>query len=242
MSLNLALRDDVVSIVDGIRAAGGGTADILVLQEVVQNAGQQNVAERIAAALSGASAAGDQYEAVFRPAFSLSDGRASGLATISRFPVSSARVLALKRFSLGFRSRERTALAATIDTPSGPVRTYNVHLDTRINGGDRIEQIAGVIEDLDTAPGRAIVAGDFNTNDHLWLFHTVPLPFLGRQGHGLERYMSRHGLLSAFPGAPTHDVLRMRLDWMFLKGLRPTVREIHPLDISDHHALVARVR
>ena len=231
MSLNLAMREDVGEIVDGIRALGGDTADVMVLQEVIEVPGNPRVADRIAAELG--------FDVVYRPGFAIGDGRSVGLATLSRFPILEARVLDLKRFALTFRSRERTALAVTLDTPSGPLRTYNVHLDTRINGGDRVDQIADVIQDIDAGPGRAIVAGDFNTNDHLWLFHTIPVPFLGRQGSGLERYMARHGLLSAFENGATHDALRMRLDWMFLKGLRATSRSIQPTRISDHHALIA---
>lgn len=233
MSLNLAMSDDVDGIVEEIRNVGGDRADVLVFQEVLKKDGAPDVAARIASAL------GAGFEAVYRPGFSAGLGRSVGLATVSRFPVADARVINLKHFTLAFRSRARTALAVTLETPSGPLRTYNVHLDTRINAGDRVQQVADVIQDLDSAPGRAIIAGDFNTNDNLWLFHAIPLPFLGRQGNGLEHYMSRHGLVSAFSGGSTHDMLRMRLDWIFLKDLRPTTRAIHPMAISDHHALIA---
>ena len=230
MSLNLAMQDDVDRLVAGIRLAGGDAADILVLQEVVQKKDEPSVAERIAAELG--------LEAVFRPSFKIGDDRSIGLATLSRFPIVDARPLPLKKFSLGYRSRERTALRVTLDTPAGPLRTYNVHLDTRINGGDRVDQVADIIQDIDTAPGGALVAGDFNTNENLWLLHTIPLPFLGRQGSSLEHYMARHGLRSAFDGGATHDTLRMRLDWMFLKDMRATARAIHPTKVSDHHALL----
>ena len=233
MSLNLALREDVDRVVGAIRAIGGETADVIALQEVVERPGQPSVAHRIGEALG--------LEAVYQPGFALGDGRWSGQATLSRLPIVDSRALTLKRFNLAFRTRERTALAVSVETPAGPLRTYNVHLDTRINGGDRIDQVADVIEDIHTARGPALIAGDFNTNDHLWLFHTIPLPFLGRQGSGLERYMARHGLLSAFQGGPTHDTLRMRLDWMFLRGVRATARAIHPMDISDHHALMVSI-
>ena len=66
----------------------------------------------------------------------------------------------------------------------------------------------------------------------------LQLPFLGRQGSSLERYMARHGLRSAFERGATHDTLRMRLDWMFLKDMRATARAIHPTNVSDHHALL----
>jgi len=230
MSLNLAMQDDVDRLVAGIRLAGGGEADVLVLQEVVRTGDQPSVADRIAAQLG--------LEAVFQPSFKIGDDRSVGLATLSRFPIVDSRPLPLKKFSLGYRSRERTALRVTLDTPAGPLRTYNVHLDTRINGGDRVDQVADIIEDIDTGPGSALVAGDFNTNENLWLLHTIPLPFLGRQGSSLEHYMARHGLRSAFDGGATHDTLRMRLDWMFLKDMRATARAIHPTKVSDHHALL----
>lgn len=230
MSLNLAMQDDVEGLVAGIRLAGGDTADVLVLQEVLQTGDQPSIADRIAAELG--------LHAAFRPSFSLGGDRAIGLATLSRFPIVDARALPLKKFSLLYRSRERTALRVTLDTPAGPLRTYNVHLDTRINGGDRVDQVAAIIEDIDRAPGGALVAGDFNTNDNLWLLHTIPLPFLGRQGSSLEHYMARHGLRSAFDGGATHDMLRMRLDWMFLKDMQATARAIHPTKVSDHHALL----
>ena len=230
MSLNLAMQDDVGRLVEGIRLVGGDTADVLVFQEVLQVKGQPSVADRIAAELG--------LEAAFRPSFNIGGDRSIGLATLSRFPIVDARALPLKKFSLLYRSRERTALRVTLDTPAGQLRTYNVHLDTRINGGDRVDQVAGIIEDIDMAPGSALVAGDFNTNDNFWLLHTIPLPFLGRQGSSLEHYMARHGLRSAFDRGATHDTLRMRLDWMFLKDMRATARAIHPTAVSDHHALL----
>ena len=230
MSLNLAMQDDVDRLVAGIRRVGGDTADVLVFQEVLQTKGQPSIADRIADELG--------LQVAFRPSFSIGADRTVGLATLSRFPIADARALPLKKFSLLYRSRERTALRVTLDTPAGPLRTYNVHLDTRINGGDRVDQVAGIIEDIDSAPGGALVAGDFNTNDNLWVLHTIPLPFLGRQGNSLEHYMARHGLRSAFDHGATHDTLRMRLDWMFLKDMQATARAIHPTDVSDHHALL----
>ena len=222
LSLNLARREDVAPVAAEIRAIGGATADVLVLQEVTESPARPGFARELAASL------GPDFVTFAGP----------GLAVLSRVPIADGRVLALKRFNLTFRSRDRTALAVTLETTSGPLRIYNVHLDTRINGGDRIDQIADVIEDIHRGPGPAIVAGDFNTNDHLWLFHTLPLPYLGRQASGLERYMYRHGFLSAFQNGATHDTLRMRLDWLFLKGMRATQRSIHPMEFSDHHALV----
>jgi len=234
VSLNLEMREDVARILDGIRGVGADRADVLLLQEVVQAEGARSVGDQIAEALG--------LEAAYQPSFRIEGNRYVGLATLSRFPITQSRALPLKRFSLMFRSRERSALAVTLETPAGPFNTYNVHLDTRINGGDRVDQVADIVKDMEAVPGRALVAGDFNTNEYLWVFHTIPLPFLGRQGSGLERYMAKHGLRSAFERGSTHDTLRMRLDWIFLRDLQPTARAIHPMDISDHHALVVTMQ
>lgn len=233
LSLNLAMREDVDRIAAEMRAIGAGAADIMLLQEVVERPGRASVAHQL----------GERFglNAVFQNGFGLGDGRSVGLATLGRFPSRDTRVFALKRFDLAFRSRDRIALGVTLDTPAGPLRTYNVHLDTRINTGDRLAQVGSVVDEIRGLAEAAIVAGDFNTNGNLWLFHAIPVPFLGRQGRGLEQFMARHGLQSAFPGGPTHDALRMRLDWVFLKGLRASARAIHPVAVSDHHALLVSV-
>lgn len=242
LSLNLAMREDVPRLITGLRRIGGDKADLLVLQEVVARTGAVSVAEQLADALG--------FAAVFRPAFTMRDGRTVGLATLSRRPFVDTRVLALRHHTLAFRSRTRVALAVTLVGRPGPIHLYNVHLDTRINAGDRLAQVEGVIEDTTrVAHARAIdggtngtavpliIAGDFNTNEHHWLLHAIPLPFLGRQGAALERYMAQHGLVSALARGATHDVLGMRLDWVFLRGLEPVSGSIHPLDVSDHHAV-----
>ena len=227
------MREDVDRIERSVRAIGGERADVMVLQEVVERSGRPSVAHQLAERFG--------LEVVYRSGSESGDGGVPGLATLARFPISDARVLRLKRFNVTFRPRDRIALAVTIATSAGPLRTYNVHLDTRINAGDRLAQLEGVVADFAASPEMTIVAGDFNTNRHRWLFHTIPLPFIGRQAHGLEAFMARHGLRSAFDAGSTHDVLGMRLDWMFLKGVEASARAIHPIDVSDHHALMVSV-
>jgi len=233
VSLNLALREDVDVIVSELDTAGALGADVLLLQEVPAREGRPDVATTLAGRLG--------LQAAYREAFRLDDDRAFGQATLSRYPIVDTRVIELKQFDFTFRDKHRMALSATLATPNGLVRTYNMHLDTRINLPDRLEQIAPVVEDVSAADGPVIIGGDFNTNNHRWFFHTIPLPWLHRQGRGLERYMATLGFESAFDGTPTHDALRMRLDWVFLKGLHAATASIRPLDMSDHHALVVSV-
>ena len=233
VSINVAMKEDPDRLAAELEAAGARDADVLLLQEVAGRDGRSDITEALARQLG--------LHAVYEPAFD-DGGRTVGLATLSRYPVSAARVLALERVDLHVRTRDRIALAVELDAPGGPLRTYNLHLDTRINTGDRLKQLAGVMRDATSSDGRALVAGDFNTNPHLWLFHLVPLPFLGRQATGVERFMSSNGFASAFDDGATHDALGMRLDWVFVRGLDVSAASIHPLSVSDHHALLVSVR
>jgi endonuclease/exonuclease/phosphatase family metal-dependent hydrolase len=232
LSLNLAMREDADRIVAELMEIGAERADLLLLQEVVQRQPRPDVARQLAERLG--------LESVYRPAFTLGKEKSVGVALISRYPWRDLRVLDLKPIGLGFRSRQRIALSAIIDTPDGPVRVYNLHLDTRINLEQRLEQIAVVAREAEAADGPTLVGGDFNTNNNHWLFHTIPVPFLGRQSAGLQRFMEASGFRSAFAlGRPTHDVLRMQLDWLFLRGLHASSASIQPVQMSDHHALLA---
>jgi endonuclease/exonuclease/phosphatase family metal-dependent hydrolase len=232
VSLNLAMREDVERILSDLQALGStGGADLVLLQEVVQPERGTSVARRI----------GERFglDSMYREAFTLDDGRSVGLAILSRYPWHDVRVVALKRFDLNFRSRTRIALVAAVDTPTGRVQVCNLHLDSRINLGQRLEQVAGVAREVGAFDGLAVVAGDFNTNNFRWLFHTVPLPFIDHQASGLRRFMEDRGFRSAFngPGA-THDALGMQLDWVFIRGFDAAAASIHPVGVSDHHALV----
>jgi endonuclease/exonuclease/phosphatase family metal-dependent hydrolase len=230
VSLNLAMRDDVEAIVAELAALGGEPADVVLLQEVVQAGDEPDVATRLGARLGLASE--------FAGSFAAGPNRRAGLGLLSRYPLHDVRVLPLRRFDLAFRSRHRIALGATIDTPAGPMRLYNVHLDTRINLKDRLTQLSTVIDQLPALDDPVIVGGDFNSNDNRWLFHAIPLPFLGRQSAGLLEYMESLGFRSAFGrGHPTHDALGMQLDWLFMRGLHAAAGAILPVKLSDHHAL-----
>jgi endonuclease/exonuclease/phosphatase family metal-dependent hydrolase len=233
VSLNLALREDVHRIVRELEAVGADRADVMLLQEVAQRGDSPDVATQLAERL--------ELHAVYREAWRRGDGLAFGQATLARHPIDAARAIELKQFDFAFRDKDRMALAATLDTPAGRVRTYNVHLDTRINLSQRLEQIDAVVEDIRSTTDPVIVGGDFNTNNNRWLFHTIPLPFFHRQARGLERFMEAFGFQSALDGRPTHDALRMRLDWVFLKGLEAWDASVRPVEMSDHHALVVSV-
>jgi endonuclease/exonuclease/phosphatase family metal-dependent hydrolase len=226
MTLNLAKVTDVDAIVKELRPA-----DILLFQEVVRTGeGVPSVAERIAQKLG------------FHVQFASPDGWTtfSGIAILSRFPLSDTTIHNVTRVNLVFRSRRRILLAATAQTPAGPVRVICAHLDTRINPAERIRELGPAIEDTTRFNGPSLIAGDLNTNDMQWVSHVVPVPWPGWQATRVRDLMAQSGFHTPFVNRrATFDHLGMQLDWIFLRKLAASKAEIVPLDFSDHHALVA---
>jgi endonuclease/exonuclease/phosphatase (EEP) superfamily protein YafD len=141
--------------------------------------------------------------------------------------------------NLIFRSRKRVLLAATIQTPQGPTRVINAHLDTRINPGGRLRQLEPAIDDAKRFSGAALIGGDLNTNDMQWVSHVVPVPWPGWQASRVRDLMAQNGFHTPFVNRrATFDHLGMQLDWIFLRNLAATSAEIRPVAFSDHHELV----
>ena len=207
-------------------------ADIFLLQEVKEESGTQCIASRLGAALGLHIAYSPEGPGVTD----------RGLAILSRFPLQEVQTRALTRFDLRFHSRSRFALSATAATPWGPVRLYNVHLDTRLNAADRLAQIQPVVRESARFAGRRIVAGDFNSNPFYWFESVLPLPAFHSQAVSVDAFMRSQGFRTAIPeSATTFDFLGMHLDWIWMAGLRSGASQVLPLDFSDHHAVWTRV-
>lgn len=86
-----------------------------------------------------------------------------GVAILSPWPIESPRKVPLPR-EHRFRKLHRAAAEATLQTPSGPVRVYSVHLESPVGlgGAGRREQARAVVADARNWNGPVIVAGDFN--------------------------------------------------------------------------------
>jgi endonuclease/exonuclease/phosphatase family metal-dependent hydrolase len=233
VSLNTARETDAGRIASELRASPElGGADILMLQEVKQAAGEsQPSAKRLAGALG--------FQIAYAPA--APGVRDQGLAILSRFPLRDVRVIRLQPYDLHFHTRSRFALAATADSPWGPVRVVNAHLDTRLNGGERIGQLAPAVRESEAFPGARIVGGDFNSNGFYWIARLLPVPAIHPQRLAVQDFMSLHGFASALPGnESTYDYLGMRLDWIWSYGLKTRASRVFPLHFSDHHAVWTR--
>ncbi len=233
VTLNLAKETDVEKVLKQLNEiAAVRSADVFMFQEVAQAPGHETcIAEDLARRLD--------MHLVYSPASTgVTD---QGLAILSRFPLHDRRVRALKAYDLGFHSRHRIALSVTADTPSGPVRLYNAHLDTRLNLGDRLAQLTPVVDDDPDFLGARLVGGDFNSNDYYWIGRVLPVPFFHAQPKGISSFMSSRGFRNPIPVKwSTFDYAGMHLDWMFVKGLAPLGTAVYPLEFSDHHAVLVR--
>jgi endonuclease/exonuclease/phosphatase family metal-dependent hydrolase len=219
---------DADTIASQIRAAPGvKDADVLFLQEVVRD-GEKSIAEDVAVRLGRFTA------------FASPDGTGtfSGLAILSRYPLSDQRIHPLKPQNLIFRSRKRIALAVTIVTPDGPVRLINAHLDTRINPAERLAQLDAALDDASCFFGPTVIGGDFNTNDMQWVSNVVPVPYPGWQASRVRILMESRGFRTPFQERrATFKHMGMQLDWIYTNGFEAAAHGIEPIAFSDHHAI-----
>jgi endonuclease/exonuclease/phosphatase family metal-dependent hydrolase len=234
VTLNVAREADAARVVAGIQSVSRlRDADVFLFQEVVHDETQKsNLAQDVARELG--------YFVCFAPA--ASGAFDQGLGIVSRYPLADTRIQQLKRCDLRFRSRDRFAIAATVRTPRFDLRVWNAHLDTRINAGERVEQLQPVIDEAARYPGPRLIGGDFNTNELYWLGNVVPLP--GGRSHGatLRQAMKRNGFETPLDGAlNTYPALRRHLDWIFVAEVRTWDTSIEPAPFSDHRAVWVRL-
>jgi endonuclease/exonuclease/phosphatase family metal-dependent hydrolase len=210
-------------------------ADVYLFQEVVQpGKDKPDIGHEVARRLG--------RQAVFAPSFCMGGDVNQGLAIVSRYPLRDVSVQSLKACNLRFRTRSRIAVGATVDTPSGPVRVYNAHLDTRINPDDRVAQIQPVLQQAAAFNGPRLIGGDLNTNSMRWIGNVLPIPGTDGQITAVDRLMRQFGFSTPFRAAdPTFDFLGMHLDWIYLRGLNVRGAGIQPMAFSDHHAIWTRL-
>jgi endonuclease/exonuclease/phosphatase family metal-dependent hydrolase len=147
-------------------------ADVLVLQEM-DAAGTESLARALG------------MNFVYVPsAVHPSSHRDFGVAILSPWPLQDARKILLPHRHR-FRGMRRSAAAATVGTPSGPVRVYSVHLETAFgaSGRTRSDQARVIAHDAASWAGPVVVAGDFNGTDAAREFATLGYTWLTREVH-----------------------------------------------------------
>lgn len=231
-SLNLARQCNPERIVNAIRTSPGlRDADLYLFQEVRDADGKVSVAEQAAHELG--------HHVSFVPAGD--DVHDQGLAIVSHYPIIHTGALPLKPCDLRFHSRNRFALTVTLRIPSGEMHVWNVHLDTRINPKERLEQLQPVIDDALRRSGPRLIAGDFNTNGMYWLGNVLPVPCGAAHSATIRGAMKEAGFETPFPdGLNTVPRLGRHLDWIFLNQLVPLETDAVPVAFSDHNAILVR--
>jgi endonuclease/exonuclease/phosphatase family metal-dependent hydrolase len=166
VTYNVHYGEDVAGLTAAFRDVPSlAAADVVFLEEV-----DAHPAEGASRAGRLATALGMNH--AFAPAWAYPDGGTHGLAVLSRYPITSAGVLDLPYFELGTASERRIALRVTLQIGDREVAAIVVHLDTRINVNDRLEQLSSAVKLADPS---CVFGGDFNTLPFVWAGRTLPL-------------------------------------------------------------------
>jgi endonuclease/exonuclease/phosphatase family metal-dependent hydrolase len=227
--------DDLRKLVQLLKSdAALGQAAIIGLQEVDRNKKRThntNTARQIAEAL------GMYYAWAAPPSTRSEPEEETGVEILSPYPLSEVRRILLP--VEGPKGRRRVALGATVKIGPTNVRVYSVHAETRISVAQKTQQLRAVLNDLDQYPGTqpAIVLGDFNTwqtdapREIAKLFFAAEFntPFTNDQNTFFRKIII--------------DTFELKLDWLWLRALRPGSYGIErKIELSDHWPLWINVK
>jgi len=232
ISYNIRWRSgkELEQIIGWLKDRRGSTPMIIALQEVDRakpRSGKVNHAKEIAEALG-------MYYAWAAPPTAAAGKKTvveeeTGVEILSPFPLTDVARIVLPNDGPG--GRQRVALAATTVADHTAFRVYSVHSETRLAIAKKIEQLSAVLSDLDQFPKEmpAVVLGDFNT----WELPAV---------QGIRKLFTDAGFTTPLPDdestfyrkALMFDV-KLKLDWIWLRGLTPSSYGIdRNLTVSDH--------
>ncbi|MBA3355169.1 MAG: endonuclease/exonuclease/phosphatase family protein [Pyrinomonadaceae bacterium] len=209
-------------------------ASIIGLQEVDRNkqrTGNLNTVKSIAEKL------GQYYAWTAPPTQTAEMEEETGVAILSSYPLTDVHRIVLPHPGPG--GRRRVAIGATVGIGGTPLRIYSVHSENRIPVDEKIEQTKAVLEDLARYPTqmRAIILGDLNTwepnavkrTSELFVRENFTTPFANGKSTFLRTVL-------VVP-------IRLKLDWIWLRGLEPTSHGIDKkVGLSDHWPLWIVVR
>lgn len=206
-----------------------GRAGIIGLQEVDRNkrrTGNVNTAKQMAEEL------GMYYAWAAPPPPPVNDveqEEETGVAILSAYPLIEAKRLVLPNEGPG--GRRRAALGATIKIGDRSVRVYSVHAEIRMSNKKRLEQFKAVLDDLQNNHAKvkhAIVLGDFNT-------------LMGKDVDATTKLFTTANFSTPFSSDLATwktFLLKLKLDWFWLRGLRATAFGIDKkIGLSDHWPL-----
>lgn len=245
MSWNINRGLEFNGIVNFLEAC---SADLILLQEADINAhrtGRRNIPREIAQALQMNYVFGREFQELSQG--SPTNPAYHGQATLSRLPLSNARLLRFRDQSTFWRPRwfvpplqlaqrrvgGRMALICELTFGVGTILLYNLHLESRGSDELRIRQLSEVLDDMRLQPPEipVLLAGDFNCDLaqeralSLIAGAGIDNPFAWPVG-GRTVMKVTHGKAAA-------------IDWMLTRGAlsasRPAIHE--SITASDHFPL-----
>lgn len=156
----------------------------------------------------------------------------TGVAVLSPYPLSEVTRIVLPHPGPG--GRLRVAIGATAQAGKTSVRVYSVHGETRIPIAKKMGQLRAVLDDLQRFPKDmpAIVLGDFNA----WEAPAI---------ESIRKLFTNAGFTTPFPDDESTFAqkivlfkLKLKLDWIWVRGLTPQSYGIErKLTVSDHFPL-----
>jgi endonuclease/exonuclease/phosphatase family metal-dependent hydrolase len=234
-----------------IEFLAGEKADIILLQEADLNARRThhlNVAKEIAQKLAMNYVFGREFQELTQG--SKTSPAYHGQATLSRWPLSKARIIRFQKQSHfwhphwflpeipPFQERlgGRLALVSDANIAGKTIATYNTHLESRADDQLRFAQLEEVLEDskLHTSNTAVLLTGDFNMD-----VSQRPATGAITRAQFQDAFANHHE-----PTTPGSFLEHGRIiDWIFTRG---RVRSIKPLvhrsvSASDHYPLSINV-
>jgi len=236
ISYNIRWRsgDDLKELIKHFREnAEVGSPTIVGLQEVdrqKKRSGKTNTAKLIAEEL------GLYYAWAAPPVPKEESEEETGVAILSVYPLKDVRRIVLPHEGPGHR--RRVALGASVKVGDVELRVYSAHAETRISMDKKLDQLSSLLDDLKQhGPNTpAIVMGDFNTWQPDAAGKTIKL-------FSDAGFSTPFGSQSTFSAKVLFVPIDFRLDWIWMRGLKPVTYGIdRNLEVSDHWPLWTNVR
>ena len=219
--------------------------DVLALQEADKRTlrtGGHHVAKELAELLGmqwvhapagiprGLAPVKRQWWLDFEEPIGLHDSGDTGVALLSRFPLSDVARIDLPWHECPWRPR--LAMAATISAGSHQFRLFNAHVDPHAAIDGQLAQLEVIAAQAEAATVPTIVLGDFNTLSRQKCIDT-------------RSFLEARGYITPIPtGTATWrgGGLRMHADWIFTRGLKIERWGVaRPLNVSDHWPIWAEI-
>ncbi len=242
-TFNVQLGARIKEIAHAINTSSLRDADVILLQEVENH-------EREGAPRAHQIGAASGLHSLYVPA-RLSGQGTHGIAMLSRHTLDDVSISELPQMDLGKKTRRRVAFGCTATVREHKVRFVNLHLDTRINAIDRMQQVQHAMQ-LGSGDYKAvIVAGDFNAFQveyRRFGKFTLPIPSRIDQGRVVDTYMTKVGYTSCATSSKTSmrglgGFLGLRADRIYAYGAEHVESEILTnVRCSDHFPLQATFR